>query len=231
MRPMCGRYSLNSPAEVLIDHFQIEEDLGEELSPRYNVPPGTDCPVVGQAPEGHRKLRMLRWGLLPSWAKDPRMAYKMINARAETVASKPAYRAALRKRRVLVPCDGFFEWRKEGGGKQPYFLHAADGKPLAMAGIWERWKDPGGEAEVFSFSVVTTEASPDIAEIHHRMPVLLAPDAWDLWVDRGVQDPEAVQGLLVPAPEGTLAFHPVSKRVGSVKNDDPELLEPVEGPA
>lgn len=214
--------------DVLVDFFQIEEEP-PALAPRYNVAPSTECPVVGQTPEGRRKLRLLRWGLIPSWAKDPKIGTRMINARAESVADKPAFRGPFKKRRVLVPADGFFEWKGEARAKQPYFIHAASGEPLAFAAIWDRWRDPALPEPVDSFAILTTEASGDVAPLHHRMPVILERQDWDLWLDPGPPGREALEALLGPLAAGRLVYHPVSKAVGNVRNDSPALVEPVEG--
>ena len=225
---MCGRYvSTTTPAQ-LADYFSVDELVAEDVTPNYNVAPTqTVLTVVERA--DHRLLETCRWGLVPSWAKDPSVGNKMINARAETVATKPAYRRALAKRRCIVPADGFFEWKRAPDGKQrqPYFIHSADGRPLAFAGLWEWWPDPTrpeGEG-LRSCAIVTTEANALVAPIHDRMPVVLPREAWDAWLDPDADDVEALSRLLVPIiPEGMEAY-PVPPRVNSPRNNGPENLE------
>lgn len=225
---MCGRYTLSTPADVLMALLKVEEiDAGFALEPRFNIAPTTEVPVVGNTREGKRKLRTLRWGLIPRWAKDPKQSFRMINARSETVAEKPAFRVPFRRRRVLVPADGFYEWVKRGDIKQPYLIRRADRSPLVFAGIWERWSPKGGEP-IDSMSILTTEANQRLAEVHHRMPVILPEEHWERWLDRSEVDPDRLVPLLVARPDEELDFVAVSTRVNSVRNDDAELLEPVE---
>lgn len=217
---MCGRFLLYSSPEALERSFGLEfTDKRPNLQPRYNIAPTQDVAVIGTK-AGRRGLAMMHWGLVPSWAKDRSLAAKMINARGESVHEKPAFRAAFKARRCLIPADGFYEWHAEEGGKQPYLLEPAAGGPMALGGLFERWRDPAG-GELWSCTIVTTEASADIAHLHHRMPLVLTPDHWDAWL---TAEPEAARGLIGPAPEGTLRFRPVDKRVNNVKNDDPELI-------
>jgi putative SOS response-associated peptidase YedK len=233
---MCGRFVLTTPAEALRRIFEFVEQ--PNLAPRYNIAPTQDVPVVRQRrePKGQRTIQMLRWGLVPSWADSLAGGAKMINARAETVVQKPAFRNALQRRRCLVPVDGFYEWRADGGGKQPYFISRPDGAPFAFAGLWERWTprpenaepaDAAGKSFVDSFTIVTTEANAALKPLHDRMPVVLAPEAYASWLD-----PDAGQGdlltLLRPAPEELLRFYPVDRRVNNVRNDDIALIRPLE---
>jgi putative SOS response-associated peptidase YedK len=224
---MCGRYSLTSPVESLRRLFQF--DNSPNLGLRVNIAPTQEVAAVRtrEGTQDKREIALLRWGLIPSWAKSADMSAKMINARSETVAEKPAFRSAFRKRRCLIPADGFFEWHSEAGGKQPYRVVRRDGEPMAFAGLWENWREPGSGEEITSCAILTTEASKDIAHIHHRMPVILEPDEFSPWLDPS-SDRSALQKLLHTLPEGKLKSYPVSKAINKVANDDPKLLEPIE---
>jgi putative SOS response-associated peptidase YedK len=222
---MCGRYAQYSPADTIADLFGATLEI-EDLAPRYNAAPMQWLPVIRQRPSGERVLHALRWGLLPSWAKDETMAARLINARAETLAEKPAFRAAYRARRCIVPADGFYEWAKSLDGKQPYFIHAPDGTVLAFAGLWERWTRPSDGEVIDSFTIVTTGANPRIQPVHDRMPMILAPETLDVWLDR-TTDPARLSELLIPCPEERLGMHPVSRAVGNVCNEGPELIAAV----
>ena len=222
---MCGRYTLSDTGDLLT---QLGTEPGEiELAPRYNIAPTQDAAVVRATPEGEgRELAMLRWGLIPFWAKDASIGNKMINARSETVAEKTSFKHAFKKRRCAVLADGFYEWQKTGGAKQPFFLHLEGKKPFVLAGLWERWsKGPDGPVE--SFTILTTDANTTVRPLHDRMPVILPADTWDLWLDPSVDDAEALQRLLVPAPDDVIAFYPVSRQVNSPRNDVPSCLEPI----
>jgi putative SOS response-associated peptidase YedK len=227
---LCGRYTLSVPLSNLVDAFDVQPPEFE-YPPRFNIAPTQDAPVIAQDREG-RRMGLLRWGLIPSWAKDPAMGSRMINARAETVAEKPAFRGAFRRRRCLVPADGFFEWKREGGEggegagkgqKTPYWIHLVGREPFLMAGLWEKW-DPGEGSPVYTFTILTTEAVPAIREIHPRMPVILPASARDPWLDPDA-GPDVVLPLLRPWGEGFQAY-PVSNLVNSPRNDAPECIEP-----
>jgi len=234
---MCGRFVTSSTAAQVAAYFDAEITserlLGRE--PNFNVAPTTDVAVVVER-EGRRGLALRRWGLVPTWAKDVSVASKMINARVETAASKPSFRSAFSKRRCIIPVDGFYEWKapSDGTRKQPYFITRRDREPLAFAGLWESWKDPGvaavGEPStpLLTCSILTTEATGPMAQVHHRMPVLLGPDSWDAWLDETVTDSDQVQGMVVPAPDDLLEMWPVSTAVNSVRNKGPELVDPAE---
>ena len=199
------------------------------FTPRFNIAPSQPVPVVRlapQQPQPQRELVWLRWGLIPSWAKDPAIGNRMINARAETVAEKPAYRAALRRRRCLVAADGFYEWQRTGGRKQPYFIHMRDDRPFAFAGLWEAWEGPDQSA-IESCTLLTTEPNELVRPIHNRMPVILAPDDYDRWLDPAVQKPEQLAPLLGPYPSDEMTADPVSTFVNSPANDGPQCIEPV----
>lgn len=237
MRPMCGRYTLTTPLEGLREIFLFEEL--PNLGPRYNIAPTQEVPVLRQDPaDGKRHLGLLRWGLIPAWAKEAAIGSRMINARAESVAEKPAFRAAFRQRRCLIPADGFYEWKaapKDAGPKapkQPYLITLAGCGPFAFAGLWEAWNDKASGEKVESFTIITTKANAALAEIHHRMPVILAPRDHAAWLDPEGGS-ETLQALLRPAPAEAVAATPVSTRVNNVRNDDAGLLEPAEaeGPA
>ena len=223
---MCGRYTITTPLEGLRAVFLFEES--PNLAPRYNVAPSQDVPVIRLNAEGRRELAMVRWGLIPFWAKDKAIGYKMINARAETVAQKPAFREALQRRRCLVVADGFYEWQKrEEGPKQPHHITLKGGGPMAFAGLWERWADRETSETVQSCTIVVTEANELLRPIHDRMPVIIAPEDFDAWLDAS-GGPEVAQALLRPFPSGALEDHPVSTRVNKPQNDDPSLIEPLE---
>ena len=221
---MCGRYSITTAPEALARLFGLSGPL-TNLAPRYNLAPTQDAPVVRGDKDGTRRLTMLRWGLIPGWSKGPDAKYTMINARADTVASKPAYRTSFRERRCLVPADGFYEWQVVGKAKQPMRIVRPDRGPFAMAGLWDRWDPRDGTAPVESFTIVTTEANARLRPIHDRMPVILAPDAWSAWLEWPAAEASA---LMRPAPDSWLEAYAVSTRVNSVKNDDPEVLLPLE---
>jgi putative SOS response-associated peptidase YedK len=230
---MCGRFTLRTPASVLIEHFDLLMRGDRQLplfQPRFNIAPTQEVLVVRADPaDGRRWAAMIRWGLLPSWSKGPAgSGPPMINARAETLAAKPAFRAALRSRRCLVPADGFYEWQQTGRGKgkkQPYYIHRPDGAPFAFAGLWETWRDPSASSGVDSCTIVTTEANAALRELHDRMPVILAPSDYALWLDPAVADPNQLTHLLAPCGDDELVAEPVSTHVNRVANDDPKCIE------
>lgn len=224
---MCGRYTLSVPAETIAQHFGLE--AVPDLAPRFNIAPTQAAPVV-RLSTAHEApvLEFLRWGLVPAWAKDASGAGRLINARAETAADKPSFRSALRHRRCLVPADGFYEWRTEGGAKQPYRIARPDGAPFAFAGLWERWTK--GAEPLETFTILTTDANAALRPLHDRMPVILDPADYALWLDPTATDPALVQPLLVPAPDDLLTFDAVSRAVNSVARDDPALVQPIGSP-
>ena len=219
---MCGRYTLTTPLEALRAIFEAEGGLN--LGPRYNIAPTQDVAVVRVGEDGGRELILVRWGLIPSWSEDPSIGSRMINARSETVAEKPSFRRAFAGRRCLLPADGFYEWKSESGGKQPYYIHSADNSVLAFAGLWEAWREPASGTLLETCTILTTTAHPSIAEIHHRMPVILPRETYDLWLD-GRTPKDRLLDLLQPYDEATLSIRPVSKRVNKVTNDDSSLLD------
>lgn len=216
---MCGRFVAATPLPLLAERFGVDEVRASGLPPSWNVAPTDPVPAV-VARRGRRLLGALRWGLVPSWAADPSGAARMINTRAETVATKPAFREPFRHRRCLIPADGFYEWRRRDGGKDPFFIAAADGSPLAFAGLWDVWR--GGGRRLATCAIVTTAANPTVRAIHDRMPVILPPPAWDAWLDP-CTDPELLLGLLVPAPDDLLVVRPADPRVNNVRNNGPGL--------
>ncbi|MGO9403090.1 MAG: SOS response-associated peptidase [Terriglobales bacterium] len=222
---MCGRYRLARKKEILAETFDIENDDEVDWSPRYNVAPGQDVPVVQQDPTRPvRTLSLIRWGLIPSWSKDANAGYKMINARAETVADLPAFRDPFRSRRCLVPADGFYEWTKQARQKFPFLFSMADDSIFAFAGIWDRWRTPTKES-LETCSIITTSANPLLSGIHDRMPVILKRDDYDLWLDPGFKKVEDLRDLLQPFPAEAMHHYRVSTRVNSVNNDDPACAE------
>lgn len=223
---MCGRYRLTRKKEILAEHFGIEPD--ENWQPRYNVAPAQDVTVIRQDPEQPKRVAStMRWGLIPFWSKDPKMGYKMINARCEGIEEKPAFKEALRKRRCLIPADGFYEWQKSGGTKKPFCFTMADDSLFAFAGIWERWKDPEGKW-IETCSIITTTPNKLTEDVHDRMPVILHPEDYDLWLDPGFHDAATLTGLLKPYEAEAMKRFEVSTRINSVENDDPDLGPDVE---
>ena len=219
---MCGRFTLHFPVELLAEIFGLPNLPG--LVPRYNIAP-TQMAVVVRSTGSARKLDLLRWGLVPSWAKDISIGSRMINARSETLPDKPAFRNAVRSRRCIVPASGFYEWKPEGSRKIPYYIRLSDGAPMGLAGIWEAWKTPDGSF-LETFAILTTSANPLIASIHDRMPVILNPDTYSLWLDKDMKNPEQLQSLYLPFPADLLTLYPVSTLVNSPRNDDPACIEP-----
>ena len=223
---MCGRYRLGRGREAFKKYFGTEDDL--DWSPRYNIAPTQQVPVVRQHPrEPKRTLSTMRWGLIPSWATDMSVGARMINARAESAAEKPAFRDALQKRRCLVPADGFFEWKKLGKGTQPYCFTLADDSVFAFAGIWDRWRGPD-EQWIKTFSILTTTPNAVTSDVHDRMPVILRPEDYDIWLDPGFTKLDGLAGLLKPLEAKLMKKYPVSVRVSDVRNDDAECAAPIE---
>jgi putative SOS response-associated peptidase YedK len=220
---MCGRYTVIASPEVIRALFGYQEQ--PNFPPRYNVAPTQPIAIV-RLVEGKRHFALVRWGLLPSWVKDPKTFTLLINARGETAAEKPAFRAAMKRRRCLIPADGFYEWKALGGRKQPYFIRAKSGEPFAFAGLWETWTGPNGE-ELETAAIVTTTANRTLAAIHDRMPVIVPPAAFDLWLDSDTVDPTTASALIAPAPENLLEAFPVSTQVNRTANDNPKLVEEV----
>jgi putative SOS response-associated peptidase YedK len=218
---MCGRYRLARKKEILAETFDVDNDV--EWSPHYNVAPGQNVPVVRQD-AARRSISLARWGLIPFWAKDAKAGYKMINARAETVADTPAFRDPFRSRRCLILADGFYEWSKEGKQKSPFCFSMADDSIFAFAGIWDRWRNADKEW-IETCSIITTSANALLFGIHNRMPVIVRPESYDLWLDPGFTKVDDLHDLLKPFSADAMRHHRVSTHVNSVKNDDPACAE------
>lgn len=226
---MCGRFTLTADADTLRQAFDLTDSSSAalaELTPRYNIAPSQPVAAVVADPDGGRKLAFFKWGLIPSWAKDPKIGYRMINARAETVAEKPAFRAALRKRRCLIPADGFYEWKKEGRVKTPMYVQLKSGDPFAFAGLYEFWKPPDSEVLVGSCTLITTTPNALMEKIHDRMPVVLKPQDYDRWLTPGDLPAEKSLPLLKPFAASQMKATAVSTRVNSPAVDSPECIQP-----
>jgi len=221
---VCGRFTLTTNLGAIAKRFGVARFL-EEVGPRYNIAPTQTVIVVND--DGTRHLAQMRWGLIPSWAKDPAIGNRMINARAETVATKPAFRVALRKRRCLIPGDGFYEWQQRGRTKQPFRIVLKNGEPFGFAGLWETWTSPEGE-EIQRCTIITTEANELLKPIHDRMPVILTREAEAVWLDPTIQDPERLLPLLMPYLTEEMEVYPVSAKVNNPENDGPECIKPLE---
>jgi putative SOS response-associated peptidase YedK len=221
---MCGRYVISSTPAAMKAYFGYAEQ--SNFPPRYNVAPTQPIPIV-RLHNGKRQFVLMRWGLIPAWVKDPKTFPLLINARAESVIDKPAYRAAMRRRRCLVPADGFYEWRQIDGRRQAYFVRRKNpGEPLAFAGLWETWTGANGE-ELDAVAIVTTDANRTLAAIHPRMPVILPPEAFDLWLDCAKVDAKTAAALLAAAREDLLEAHEISPAVNRVTNDSEALIAPL----
>lgn len=245
---MCGRYASTRDPEDLARHFHVaDRPVGESLAPSWNVAPTDDVwAVLERTAHGEddtaparRELRPLRWGLVPSWAKDVKIGARMINARVETLHEKPAFRRAFTRRRCLLPADGFYEWqpvKAEDTGrtrKQPYFIHPEDGRVMALAGLYEYWRDPQVKADedpaawLMTCTVITTDATDAAGRVHPRMPLALTEDRYDAWLDPAHQDPDELRALLRSPADGRLEVRPVSPAVNDARNDGPHLLDPI----
>ena len=224
---MCGRYKIVTDAQALYDAFQVEAGLVAAPLARYNVAPATDQLVILDE-GGHRVARSLHWGLIPSWAKDKAIGYKTINARGESVAAKPAFRAALRARRCLVPATGFYEWKALAGRKQPYLVRLKNGALFAFAGLWESWNGPAGELR--SFTIITTEPNELMAPIHERMPAIIAREHYARWLDPALRDPAQAQAMIANYPAGEMQALPVGAAINNARNQGASLIEPAGEP-
>ena len=222
---MCGRYTLKTSGKELAEVFQVPDCM--ELEPRFNVAPTNYMPIV-HIDLGQRRMMRASWGLVPFWAKSPHIGSRLINARSETAHQKNAFRTAMRKRRCLVPVDGWYEWKRNGRERQPYRFHRADDKALGIAGLYEHWVDPEGGEVLDSFTILTTKPNALAAKTHDRMPVILAATDWDQWLDPTMTDMSKVTQLCLPWMHDDLVVTPVSKDVGNVRNDRPDLIDPVE---
>ncbi len=226
---MCGRYTLSTPADLLVELFGL--DAVPDLPARFNIAPTQQAALVRVDPaDGTRRLASLRWGLVPFWAKDAGIGNRMINARAETVAEKPAFRIPFRKRRCLIPADGYYEWKPVEGRKQPYYFTMKDGHPFCFAGLWDRWQPADGEP-VESCAIITTGANDLGAGVHPRMPVIIAADAYARWLDPRLTQAEALLPLLAPFPADAMTAYPVSTLVNNARVDEPRCITPLADPA
>jgi putative SOS response-associated peptidase YedK len=220
---MCGRFVITSPPAALRQIFGYSEQ--PNFPPRFNIAPTQPIPVI-IIENGLRHFRLMRWGLLPSWVKDPRKFTLLINARSETVREKPAFKNAIKRRRCLIPADGYYEWHTSEDRKRPYFIHRSDGMPMGFAGLVETWMGPNGE-ELDTVAIVTAAASADLAVLHHRVPVSIRPGDFERWLDCRGDDAEDVMNLLTAPHEGEFAWHEISTRVNRVANDDAQLVLPI----
>lgn len=219
---MCGRYTLRTPDDSLVERFKIDE-YPSSILPSYNIAPTQEVAAVVEEDE-ERKLELLRWGLIPSWAKDPEIGSRMINARGETVSETPSFRKAFKARRCLILADGFYEWQKIDNGKQPYHVRMKDASPFAFAGLWEISNGDGDG--IRTCAIITTEPNDLMSEIHHRMPVILHPDDYEMWLDPSFEEKGPLSALLKPYPDYAMETYPVSRRVNRPTNDEPGCVEP-----
>lgn len=226
---MCGRYTLAIPVGELVQLFDVHRNAVGEFPPRYNVAPSQQAPVVVADADGRRHMGLLRWGLIPSWAKDPSLGSRLINARGETAATKPSFRDAFRRRRCLVPVDGFYEWRSEGekAARTPFLIRPVGGGVLALAGVWERWKTPEDDP-VATFAILTRPATPWMSRIHGRMPVIISPSAWGEWLEP-TTPVQGAQDLVLRSPVPPLEAREVSRVVNNPAHDEPGCAEPLPG--
>ena len=222
---MCGRFTLGATAATLAAQFDLANV--PTWTPHYNIAPTQEVLVVLQpSPQANREARLHRWGLIPPWAKDPSIGNRMINARAETVATKPAFRRAFKERRCLLLADGLYEWQRQERRKQPFYIRLRDGRPFAFAGLWEHWEGSEGMA-IQSCTILTTTSNEVVGRIHDRMPVILNPTDYDRWLDPSIQEPAVLQTLLRPYPADEMTAYPVSTLVNSPANDNPGCTEPL----
>jgi len=219
---MCGRYAITSAPEAIRRLFRYSEQ--PNFPPRYNVAPTQPVPIVRMV-NGEFHFALVRWGLIPSWVKDPGDFTLLINARGESVNEKPAFRNAMKRRRCLFPADGFYEWKGIAGRKVPYFVRLKGGGLMAFAGLWETWTGPNGE-EMETAAIITTDANKEMAQVHHRAPVIVPPEAFDFWLDTGNVDAKTAAAAIGPAPNGSMEVYEVSTAVNRVANDSPTLIEP-----
>ena len=227
---MCGRFVQSQPASVYAEYFGVDSVVGEPLTPSFNVAP-TDAIYAVAEHEAQRQLGSLRWGLLPWFAKDRKMAAGAINARVETVNEKATFRDSFERRRCLIPADGFYEWERKAKGKLPHYIYAADGSPLALAGLWASWADPETGERLRTCTIITGRPNGLVARLHDRMPVAIPPGLWDRWLDGRQRDPEVIRALLDEVTSPEMGEHAVSTLVNKVQNNVPELIARLETPA
>lgn len=220
---MCGRFAQRTPTKTLAREFQVDEIT--DIEPRYNIAPAQDILSIRRTDEG-REAALLKWGLVPSWAKDVSIGAKLINARSETVTEKPSFREAFKRRRCIIPLDGFYEWQRKGDRKQPYFFLMRDEHPFGFAGLWEKWRDADGQA-LETCTILTTEANEVLRSIHDRMPVILHPDDYELWLGGDARELDFVKELLRPYPGEEMVGYPVSTLINSPYGQGAELIKPM----
>ena len=220
---MCGRYVLAGDADDYVEFFGVDRVMTESLEPSYNVAPTEQVYSIAEW-DGDRLLGSMRWGLIPHWAKDKKGLH--INARSESVATKPMFRDSFARKRCIIPADGFYEWEPKEVGRAPHFVYRADGYPMGFAGIWSTWKDPESGDFIRTAAILTASAEGVIAGIHERTPIILDPSVWDAWLDRDITDPVQVEGLLQPIDAGMIGEHPVDSDVNSVRNNHAGLTSP-----
>lgn len=218
---MCGRFTLSQSAAAIASAFHLNEV--PNLEPQYNIAPTQTVATIQQTEPNQRQLKMLRWGLIPAWAKDAAIGARLINARSETVNEKPSFRSAFRQRRCLIVADGFYEWQRQAGKKQPFHIRLQNGQPFAFAGLWEHWQSPEGEL-IESCTILTTEANDLLRPIHDRMPVILEPEVYDVWLDLTAAQPDKLQQLLHPYPAKAMTAYAVSTKVNKPTNNTPECI-------
>ncbi len=221
---MCSRYSLTSPPEAVRAYFGVMTPL--DFPPRYNIAPTQPVAIVRVGLTGVRELALVRWGLIPSWAKDPTRLSTLINARSETAADKPSFRGAMRHRRCLVPADAFYEWTGKAGAKRPHMIRPRDGGPIGLAGIWEHWLGADG-SEIETMAILTVDANSDVAVLHDRMPAVVPPELFESWLDMRAVPADTATRMLAPAPPGALEVIEVSGKLNDWRNDGPQVQEPV----
>lgn len=221
---MCGRFTLRKPAERIAREFQLAEVPAIEA--RYNIAPTQNILAIRHSPDGSEAVT-LKWGLIPSWAKDASIGAKLINARSETIEEKPSFREAFKRKRAIIPADGFYEWGRTGNKKQPFYFHFKDDRLFGFAGLWEKWRTPDGES-LETCSILTTEANEALSAIHQRMPVILHPDTYDLWLDEDERKQDLRKELLRPFPASEMASYPVSPAINSPQHQGEELVQPIE---
>lgn len=220
---VCGRFTLHHDADAIAERFDVQE-TAVAVSPRYNIAPQQNVPVIIE-PASNRVLDSFRWGLVPGWAKDVAVGQKMINARSETLTEKPSFRTALVRRRCLIPADGFYEWERHAdGSRHPVHFRVGGGDPFAFAGLWEEWRDPVSDDLLRTCTIITTSANETVGRVHDRMPVILARDAEDVWLDMSVRDTDTLRSFCTPFPDSEMESFPVSRRVNSPTNEGPELI-------
>lgn len=222
---MCGRFTLQIPIEELKEIFALVEAPTAPFKPRYNIAPTQQIPIIRQYADCTNHLDSLRWGLIPSWAKEPQPA-PLINARSETISVKPTFKHGIRYQRCLIPTSGFYEWKREGDHKTPMFIHFKDNSPMIFAGIWESWKAPEGQT-IASCSILTTASNELIAQLHDRQPVIIHLSEFSNWLDRDMRDPEKLKHLYKPFPPETMEIYQVSTQVNNAKNEGPDLINPI----